>query len=587
MTKAVHNERKSVRFRDSLPSPEEILLCKSQRSEEDGEQVTLAMDMDVLNMFLIAGGTLALPILAFLASFLLWPSALIKVYYWYWRRTLGLQVRYADTGGYRFCYSVRGKPGPRPSVLMLHGFSTHKDTWLSVVKFLPKHLHLLCVDMPGHEGTTRTCADDYSIQGQVRRIHQFVESIRLNKKPFHLVGTSMGGNVAGMYAACHPAHIFGLTLICPAGLRSPNKSRFLKQLQALEKAGVSQGSPLIPTSPEEMEDMLRLCSHVRFKIPQQILQGLVDVRLPHTDFYKEGELQKNCTVLQTDCAALRSEKTTLQEIMQHLEKELYSSRDQSALLGRSVSVLERTQGELESRLAEQQELHRQDCVRLKAQIDQATHRIKGLQREYEDTQVELVQVKRRCSEVEQEKLSLSEELQQCKDKLRQLQERASRYEDTQVELVQVKRRCSEVEQEKLSLSEELQQCKDKLRQLQERASRYEDTQVELVQVKRRCSEVEQEKLSLSEELQQCKDKLRQLQERASRYEDTQVELVQEKRRCSEVEQEKLSLSEELQQCKDKLRQLQERASRLSLQPVLVVLVGVVLAALFWAYSSLW
>ncbi|KAJ8333353.1 hypothetical protein SKAU_G00422490 [Synaphobranchus kaupii] len=170
---------------------------------------------------------------------------------------------------------------------MLHGFSTHKDTWLSVVKFLPKHLHLLCVDMPGHEGTTRTCADDYSIQGQVRRIHQFVESIRLNKKPFHLVGTSMGGNVAGMYAACHPAHIFGLTLICPAGLRSPNKSRFLKQLQALEKAGVSQGSPLIPTSPEEMEDMLRLCSHVRFKIPQQILQGLVDVRLPHTDFYKE------------------------------------------------------------------------------------------------------------------------------------------------------------------------------------------------------------------------------------------------------------------------------------------------------------
>ncbi|KAJ8333350.1 hypothetical protein SKAU_G00422460 [Synaphobranchus kaupii] len=276
----------------------------------------------------------------------------------------------------------------------------------------------------------------------------------------------------------------------------------------------------------------------------------------------QGELQKNCTVLQTDCAALRSEKTTLQEIMQHLEKELYSSRDQSALLGRSVSVLERTQGELESRLAEQQELHRQDCVRLKAQIDQATHRIKGLQREYEETQVELVQVKRRCSEVEQEKLSLSEELQQCKDKLRQLQERASRYEDTQVELVQVKRRCSEVEQEKLSLSEELQQCKDKLRQLQERASRYEETQVELVQVKRRCSEVEQEKLSLSEELQQCKDKLRQLQERASRYEDTQVELVQVKRRCSEVEQEKLSLSEELQQCKDKLRQLQERASRL-------------------------
>jgi len=40
------------------------------------------MDLDVLNMFIIAGGTLAIPILAFVASFLLWPAALIKVYHW-------------------------------------------------------------------------------------------------------------------------------------------------------------------------------------------------------------------------------------------------------------------------------------------------------------------------------------------------------------------------------------------------------------------------------------------------------------------------------------------------------------------------
>lgn len=54
--------------------------------------------------------------------------------YRYWRRTLGLQVRFADCGGYRFCYSSRGKPGMRPSILMLHGFSAHKDSWLTVVK---------------------------------------------------------------------------------------------------------------------------------------------------------------------------------------------------------------------------------------------------------------------------------------------------------------------------------------------------------------------------------------------------------------------------------------------------------------------
>lgn len=135
------------------------------------------MDLDVVNMFVIAGGTLALPILAFVASFLLWPSALIRIYYWYWRRTLGMQVRYVRHEDYQFCYSFRGRPGHKPSVLMLHGFSAHKDMWLSVVKFLPKNLHLVCVDMPGHEGTTRSSLDDLSIDGQVKRIHQILQGL--------------------------------------------------------------------------------------------------------------------------------------------------------------------------------------------------------------------------------------------------------------------------------------------------------------------------------------------------------------------------------------------------------------------------
>jgi len=46
---------------------------------------------------------------------------------------------------------------------------------------------------------------------------QFVEAIRLNRKPFHMVGTSMGGTVAGVYAACHPSDLYSLTLICPVG----------------------------------------------------------------------------------------------------------------------------------------------------------------------------------------------------------------------------------------------------------------------------------------------------------------------------------------------------------------------------------
>lgn len=48
---------------------------------------------------------------------------------------------------------------------------------------------------------------------------QFVQSIGLDKRPFHLLGSSMGGNVAGVYAAQYSSFLSGVTLVCPAGKR--------------------------------------------------------------------------------------------------------------------------------------------------------------------------------------------------------------------------------------------------------------------------------------------------------------------------------------------------------------------------------
>ena len=66
----------------------------------------------------------------------------------YWRRTLGMQVRYVRHEDYQFCYSFRGRPGHKPSILMLHGFSAHKDMWLSMV-------NVGCQSLPSSEGVTQ------------------------------------------------------------------------------------------------------------------------------------------------------------------------------------------------------------------------------------------------------------------------------------------------------------------------------------------------------------------------------------------------------------------------------------------------
>ncbi|KAK2915456.1 monoacylglycerol lipase abhd6-A-like isoform X1 [Channa argus] len=237
---------------------------------------------------MLAGGVLVLPVLAFISSFMFWPGTLLKAYNWYLRRRLGLVLRYSYSGSYRFCYSTRGMVGgTMPSMLLLHGFSATKDMWLPVVKHLPRNQHVVCVDMPGHEGTSRTGPEDYSIQGQVARIHQFVQSVGLDKRPFHLVGTSMGGNVAGVYAATYPSFLSSVTLICPAGLVYPKDSEFVTQLKEMEKTQKQDSIPLIPTNLHEVECMIKLCFHNPGNFPRQVLQGVLDNRIPNNGFYRE------------------------------------------------------------------------------------------------------------------------------------------------------------------------------------------------------------------------------------------------------------------------------------------------------------
>lgn len=56
----------------------------------------------------------------------------------------------------------------------------------------------------------------------------------------------------------------------PAGIRHLQETKFDNHLQDLKHSDYTLNIPLIPTTVEEMEDMFRLCSHVRFKIPQQV-----------------------------------------------------------------------------------------------------------------------------------------------------------------------------------------------------------------------------------------------------------------------------------------------------------------------------
>eukprot|EP00063_Salmo_salar_P049048 XP_014023883.1 PREDICTED: sarcolemmal membrane-associated protein isoform X1 [Salmo salar] len=140
----------------------------------------------------------------------------------------------------------------------------------------------------------------------------------------------------------------------------------------------------------------------------------------------QGELerlQKGCSSLQQECECLRSEKTNLVDRLHNLETDLDSSREQTASLNRSLQLLEKSQGEMQSRLGSLQDQHLLDANVLQTQLAQAASWTQSLQKEYEDTQTLLCDLRQRYERTEQEKRSINEELEQCKFNLKLLQDK--------------------------------------------------------------------------------------------------------------------------------------------------------------------
>uniref|UniRef100_A0A670J9P2 acylglycerol lipase n=1 Tax=Podarcis muralis TaxID=64176 RepID=A0A670J9P2_PODMU len=209
-----------------------------------------------------------------------------------------MKVKFVEHEGYRFCYFCRGKPGSQPSVLMLHGFSFNKDMWLDTIKLFPKDLHVVCLDMPGHGETIRLLAESYTAVNQAKMIHQFVECIGLNQKPFHLVGMSMGGTIAGIYAAQYPSDVSRLSLLCPPGLRNAADNEFIKRLKELRKSTNSHSNPLVPLTVKQGErQQAWKCSRVKRPQKQASLcfflgKGFLDMSSKESRYHLHDSMSK-------------------------------------------------------------------------------------------------------------------------------------------------------------------------------------------------------------------------------------------------------------------------------------------------------
>ncbi|XP_074405940.1 sarcolemmal membrane-associated protein isoform X28 [Zonotrichia albicollis] len=136
-------------------------------------------------------------------------------------------------------------------------------------------------------------------------------------------------------------------------------------------------------------------------------------------------LKAEWIALEAECVKLRKENSSLTSELQRQEKELSSSQKQSLALTSDISVLEMSRKELENQMGSLREKHQRDAASLKTQLSEAESQAKDFQKEYERTQTVLSELKAKYEVAEQQNQSLTEELKQCKENLKLLQEKGN------------------------------------------------------------------------------------------------------------------------------------------------------------------
>uniref|UniRef100_A0A8C5S0M0 Sarcolemma associated protein n=1 Tax=Laticauda laticaudata TaxID=8630 RepID=A0A8C5S0M0_LATLA len=140
----------------------------------------------------------------------------------------------------------------------------------------------------------------------------------------------------------------------------------------------------------------------------------------------QGELEKlrkKWAVLESECLSLKKENSVLACELQQQEKELHNSQQQSLALNSDLSVLEVSRKELENKMGSLKEEHQRDATTLKTLLNEAENQAKDAQNEYEKTQTMLSELRLKFEITEQEKQSVMDELKQCRENLKLLQEK--------------------------------------------------------------------------------------------------------------------------------------------------------------------
>lgn len=160
-----------------------------------------------------------------------------------------------------YYYLSRDQENSSEIVVLLHGFSANKENWLRFSQNLPQRYQIFALDLLGHGQHAINLDLNYSIETQLDYLHTFIRDVI--KQPVHIVGNSMGGAIASLYAATYPDEVKTLMLISPAGVHD-----IPSDMDKIIEGGTN---PLIASSVDQFYEVVDFVMSDKPFIPEPIL----------------------------------------------------------------------------------------------------------------------------------------------------------------------------------------------------------------------------------------------------------------------------------------------------------------------------
>lgn len=170
------------------------------------------------------------------------------------------QSQFLTVRGLRYHVRSWGDPA-RPQLWLLHGWMDVSASFQFVVDALQRDWHVLAPDWRGF-GLSEWCANGYWFPDYLADLDALLDALA-GDAPVNLVGHSMGGNVANLYAGVRPTRIRRLALLEGFGLprtqAAAAPSRYEKWLDELrEPASLKRYASLAEVAQRLMRNNPRL-----------------------------------------------------------------------------------------------------------------------------------------------------------------------------------------------------------------------------------------------------------------------------------------------------------------------------------------